>query len=80
MPGIFIWIVQAIIVSITDVYPWDAVAIITSKQVTEASATFTFAVFWGFIGAIATIVISIAVPRCWDTTVIWTPKKIGKWE
>ena len=77
MPLIFIWIVQTIIITITDVDTRNAVPIITGEQITEAGPTFRLAVLWWFVRPISAIIITVTIPRSWDTTVIWAPAQIS---
>lgn len=73
MSHIFIRVVEAIIITITDIYTRNTVSIITCEQITKACATFRLAVFWRFIRSISTVIITITIPCRWDATVIWAP-------
>jgi len=77
MPLIFIRIVQTIIITITYVDTRNAVPIITGEQITEAGPTFRLAVLWWFIRPISAIIITVTIPRSWDTSVIWAPVQIA---
>lgn len=76
MSVIFVAVVQAIIITITNVNTWNAIAIVTSKQITEACSSFRFTVLWRLISTITAIVVSIAIPCSWNTSVIWTSEAI----
>lgn len=78
MAGIFVRIIQAIVVPITNVDPWHTVSIVTSEQVSKASSLFAFAVIFGFICTISTIVISITMPSGRNAAVAGTPAVLHK--
>lgn len=78
MAGIFVRIIQAIVVPITNVDPWHTVSIVTSEQVSKASSLFAFAVIFGFICTISTIVISITMPSGRNAAVAGTPEAVWR--
>lgn len=75
MPGVFITIIHTVVVSVADIDARNAVAIVTGEQVAEASATLTLAVLWGLVRPVTAVVVSVAVPRRRDTSVVRTPVK-----
>jgi hypothetical protein len=77
MSVIFIRIVETIVIAIADIDTRNTVSIIASEQITEACPTLRLAVLWRFIGSIPTVIVAIAVPRRWDTTVIRAPAYNG---
>lgn len=78
MSFVFIGIVQAIIVSIAYVYPRNAITIVTSEQVPETSSTFGLTITGWFVTTIETIIVSIAIPSSWYTSVIRTTEAIWR--
>lgn len=62
MPVVLVTVVQAIVVAITDVNSWYTVAVVACKEIPKAGATLGLAVIWRFVGTIAAIVITVAVP------------------
>jgi len=64
MSVILITVVQTIVVSITDVDPGYAVAIVAGEEIPEAGSSLGFAVIWGLISTITTVIIPVAVPGC----------------
>lgn len=70
MSIVLIAVVQTVVVSIADVNPWNAVAIVAREQITEARSTLRLAVFWRFICAVAAIVVSVAIPSGRNTPMV----------
>jgi hypothetical protein len=77
MPLIFIWIVKTVIITITYVNTRNAVPIITCEQIAKAGPAFRLAVLWWFIRPISAIIVTVTIPCCWDTSMIWAPAQIA---
>ena len=76
MTIVFIAVVQAVVVSVADVDPGYAIAVITGKQVAETCTSFGLAVFWRLISTIAAVVVAIAIPGSWYTSVVGTSEAV----
>lgn len=76
MSVVLVTIVQAIIVSVANVNPWNTVSIVTREQVAEARSTLGLAILWRFISTIATVVVTVTVPGSRNTPMIRTPETV----
>lgn len=59
---VLVTVIQAIIVAVANINSRYAIAVVASEQITETGSSFRFAIFWRFVGSIATIIVTIAVP------------------
>lgn len=78
MAVVFVTVVKAIVVTVTDVDPGNAVSIVTGEKVPEAGPAFRAAVLGWFIGTVTTIVITVAVPSSRDAPMVRTAEAVGR--
>jgi len=78
MSVILITVVQTIVVSITDVDPGYAVAIVAGEEIPEAGSSLGFAVIWGLISTITTVIIPVAVPGGRNASVLRPEDRLGR--
>lgn len=60
--SILVRIIEAIIITIADVNPWYAVAIVAGEKITETCSLLRLAIVLGFVGLVTAIIIAVAVP------------------
>lgn len=78
MPGVFVGIVQTIVVAVADVNPGYAIPVVAREQVAETRPAFRFTVLRRFVGPVAAIVVAVAIPRGRYAPVVGTPETIGR--
>lgn len=76
MSIIFVRIIHAIIVTVADVNPRNAISIVAREKISEASSSLGFAILWRFVGSVTAIVVSVAVPSRRNATVVRTPEAV----
>jgi hypothetical protein len=74
----FVRIIQAVVITVANIDPGDAIAIVASEQVAETSPTFGLALIFGFVFSTIAILVTIAIPGGGYTSVIGTSEGVGR--
>jgi len=78
VPYVLVRIVQTIVIAVADVNPRYAIAIVTREQVAETRTTLRLAILWRFVRPVTTVVVAVAVPCGWYTSVVGTPEAVRR--
>ena len=72
VPGVFVGIVQTIVVTVADVNPGHAVAIVAGEEIAKTRSALTPAILRRLIAPVTAVIITVTVPSRGDATMIWT--------
>lgn len=64
MSRVLVGVVQAVVVAVANVNSRDAVSVVAREQVAQAGLHLTLAIVLGFVGVVAAVIVSVAVPGC----------------
>lgn len=76
MSRVFVRIVQTIVVTVANVNPRYAIAVVACEQVAETRTALRLTVFWRFVRSVATVIVAVAIPRGRNAPVIGTPEAV----
>lgn len=78
MTNVFIRIVETVVIAITDINSRNAIAVITSEQITKTCSFLALAVFFGLISfRTSAIVVAVAIPSGGYATVVGAAEAVG---